>query len=95
MSKIYVGDLGTEVSLDTGVDLASATATKIRVTKPDRTFFYWDAEVVDDTKLSYITSMEASEWDMSGTWRFQAYVILPYWGGHGETLAIPIFKLGE
>jgi hypothetical protein len=62
------------ITLETGVDLTSATVTQIKYVKPDGTKGDFEATVTDTTKLTYQFTNE--DLDKSGNWKFQAYVII-------------------
>lgn len=89
MNKVYVGDTGTMIELDTGVSLTGATVTEIKALKPDGTLATWTA-TVSSTKLRYITL--ADTLDQSGTWKLQASVTLPSGKWLGETADLRIHK---
>ncbi len=93
MPKVYVGDVGTILKLDTGENLGTATAQTIKYTRPDATTGYWSGEVVETTKVKYV--IQAGDWDVAGEWFFQSYVELPDWQGHGETAPYTIYSLGD
>jgi hypothetical protein len=96
MGKIYVGDKGTEIILDTGIDLTTATLVKILAIKPSQTTALWTATVYDTTKIKYTTSQaDEGDWTETGTWKLQAYVELPVWKGHGETVQVTVYALGK
>jgi hypothetical protein len=82
-SKYYVGDIGTEILLDTKVDLMGGTDAKIKVMKPDGSTIEWDAAIKDITKLSHVIA--AGELDQAGTYMLQASITLGSWKGRGET----------
>ena len=91
---IYVGDRGTEVILNTGVDLRFATQVGITVTTPRNTRVFWPGEVVDETKVRYVTSMGESDWPASGVYRLQAFADTPEWSGHGATVSVTVKAMG-
>ena len=82
MSKVFAGDIGTVILLNTGTSLAGATVTKMRVRKPDGTIVEWQATVQDTTYLKFVTV--AGTLDTAGRWQVQAQVTLPAWSGYGE-----------
>jgi len=92
--KIYVGDKGTEIVLDTQTNLTGALVTNIRVIKPDGTVVTWTGSVVDDTKIKYTTSLAASELDLPGRYLLQTFVDTGVWSGHGETVSMTVSSLG-
>lgn len=93
MSEYYVGDVGTEVTVETGEDLSSATVTVLKVKKPDDAIsaeVTWSGTVYDTTKIRYIIAN--GDWDQSGRYLLQSYVELPTWQGRGDTVAFEIKK---
>lgn len=88
MSKLYVGDAGTEIILDCGTDVSSATQRKIAVRKPNGVRLEWPAELHGNSHIKYVT--QAGDIDMSGVWKLQALVNLPAWSGSGETALLVI-----
>lgn len=93
MTKHYVGETGTEILVDTGVDITTATNTKIKCKKPDGTTVEWGASVKDTTKLSYLT--QEGDFNQAGTYRVQASLSLGGWTGLGETASFKILELFE
>ena len=91
---VFVGDKGTEIILDTLEDITSATYVGIRVVKPDATVTTWTGAVNSTTKIRYVTSLITSEFDQSGDWVLQAYVVMPDWIGYGEKVDLEISALG-
>ncbi len=96
MSKIYVGDVGKVIRLDTdpeglGIELATASTLKILVKKPDGTLDEWDAtQYSDTTQIQYIT--QDGDLDIKGTYKFQAYIA---WGTSehkGETASVKVYE---
>ncbi len=92
-NKYYVGDIGTEILLDTKVDLTGGTDAKIKVKKPDGNAVEWDASIKDTTRLSHVA--EADELDQAGTYLFQASITLGSWKGRGETAYMRVYEQFE
>lgn len=88
MSKIYVGDVGTLVQVETGQDLTGATSLTLEVRKPGGALTTW-AATPQGTKLLYISSVES--FDQSGIWKLQSRVILPSGAWRGETAIFEVF----
>ena len=90
--KVYIGDIGTEIILDTGQDLSTATSLKIKYRKPNGTTGEWAASQVsgDSTKMKYVT--QEGDLDVAGTWELQAYVEFASWQGHGEIATLVVYK---
>lgn len=91
--KVYVGDVGTEIILDCMTDISGATTTEIVAQKPNGSRVTWPAQIVESTKLKYVTI----QGDLShpGLWKLQARVVLPDWSGRGETFEVRIYNLFE
>ncbi len=99
MSKIYVGDVGTIIRLDTdpsgdaGIDLATADTLKILVKKPDGTLVEWTAtQYSDTTQIQY--TIQEDDLDIKGTYKVQAYVAwdLPASEHRGETVSFKVYE---
>jgi len=94
MSKYYVGDVGTEIILDCGMDITGATGIHIHVRKPDGSVEAWDAAVwTIDGAPNYVKyTTQAGDFDVAGEYRVQAGLTLSGWTGRGETAT---FDVGE
>ncbi len=88
MTKTYVGDVNTEIRLDTEVSLASATALKISARKPDGTEVLWTGSA-DGTVVRYYTL--ADDLDVAGQWLLQAVVTTAAGEGRGETAKLKVY----
>ena len=94
MSKYYVGDVGTEVLVDTGSPIDTATTMQLFVKKPSGQEVTWTATLGpvnaqgEYTTLKYI--IKAGDWDESGFYTLQAYVVLPAWTGRGDSVKFKI-----
>ena len=89
-SKYYVGDVGTELILDTCVDITTATLVQIMVQKPDDTEEIWAANIYDTTHVRHV--IQDGDWDQEGRYRYQAYVEMPSWEGRGDTVMHKIYS---
>jgi hypothetical protein len=87
----HEGDIGTEILLDTGVDITDATLAEIKYQKPDGTTGSWTGVVDSTTKVKYVTL--ANDLDQAGQWLFQSYVETPTWKGHGETVSHKVWSV--
>lgn len=88
-NKHYVGEIGTEILLDTGVTITGATETKIKCEKPDGTLVDWTATIKETTKLTYLTV--ANDFNQSGLYKVQASLTLSGWTGLGETATFKVY----
>lgn len=83
MAKIYVGNEGGVILLDTKTDITGATSVKIAVKKPDNTEVEWSAAVYDSNFVKYTTVTD--DINMPGDYHLQAKFTLGSWIGRGET----------
>lgn len=88
MTHIFVGDVGTEIILNCGTDISSATEVLMRVKKPDGSTVNWPAVNVNQTSMKHV--IVAGDFDMAGEYRIQAYVEMPSWKGLGETVVVRV-----
>lgn len=92
MSKVYVGDVGTEIVLGFGVDVSTATVLKIRAKKSDSagTVIEWDGTLEGTDSVKYI--IQAGDLDVAGSWKLQAYVEIASWSGLSETATLKVYE---
>lgn len=90
MSKTYVGDTGTAIVLDCGVDISTASALTIEVRRPDASLVTWAATPDGSMALRYVTL--ADTLNMPGTWRVQALVTMQGGKWRGETVTLSVFE---
>jgi hypothetical protein len=94
MSKYYQYDTGTEILVDVGSNVATATVTRLYVKKPSGEQVTWEAGLGtigaggEITTLRYITG--ANDWDETGHYTLQAYVEMPSWKGRGDSVKFEI-----
>lgn len=91
VSKYYVGDVGTEIIVDTCENITTATLVKLMVQKPDGTNHEWIGAVYDTTKIRYV--VQAGNFDQAGTYLVQAYVQMPGWAGRGNNTSFKIYPV--
>lgn len=89
MAKVYVGDVGTVITLDTGVDISAATVREIKVSLPNGRSATWSAALSGTTAISFTTI--ANTLQLAGTYKLQAYVETPTWSGRGETVTLEVY----
>jgi hypothetical protein len=70
--KIFKDQGYSTITLETGLDLTSATVTRILYKNPIGGTGYFTATVSNTTALTYQATN--SDWNYSGEWQFQAYV---------------------
>jgi hypothetical protein len=93
MTKVYIGDTGTALVLDTGQSLAGATAVTIEARKPNGTSVSLAGAVFETTKIRFITL--AGTFDQFGEWRLQARAVLPSGTWLGETVSLTVYRAFE
>ena len=107
--KVYVGDVGTLLVLDTNEDISTASTTEIRVKKGDGTIATWnahkdiiapiDTSVIEYSTQSYtdpVTSVVTYDLNCAGIYKVQVYIILPTgWSGLGETAEFQVYDVFE
>lgn len=91
MSVVFVGDVGTEIILDCGVSVASASVRTIKARSPSGVVKQWAASPEGTNSIKYATA--TGDIDRAGGWRLQAYVEMPGWSGHGEVVILTVKDL--
>lgn len=89
MTKVYVGDIGTDIILDTGHALAGATSVSIEVLKPDSTVASWTGAITATTKVHFISI--AGTFNVAGEYRLQAKAVMPSGTWLGETVSLTVY----
>lgn len=90
MTVIFVGDVGTEIRLDCGVDISTSTVQEIHVRKPNGQSVVWAADPFGTNFISYTTV--TGDINIAGKWLLQAYVEMPDWRGCGLTAVLDVQK---
>ena len=81
MTTVFVGDIGTEIALDCGVNISTATVRNIIVRKSNRVKVTWAATADGTNGIKYATLL--NDLDVAGEWSIQAYIEMPGWKGYG------------
>jgi len=82
MTKVYVGEVGLKIKVNTGVDLTNATSTLILVEKPDGTKVDWTATIEDASNGIIYYETQSGDLNQSGIYYIQAKVTF----SDGDTL---------
>ena len=85
---IFVGDIGTVITIDVGVDISSGSAYKIVYRKPSGATGVWTGSLSGTTAVTY--TVLTGDFDEEGDWKFQAHVVLPAWEGYSATETVAI-----
>ena len=88
MTVVFVGDTGTEIILDCGTALASATVRQVIARTPRGTKKTWTATQEGLNSIKYTTA--AGDLDQPGEWRLQAYIEMPGWKGFGDVVSLTV-----
>lgn len=88
--KIYKGDIGTQIIIDMGTNIAAATTNNILVTKGDGSTATWDAEIYNDNYLRY--TIVSDDLDVSGIYYLQPNFVFATWSGKGETVSFEVYE---
>lgn len=95
-NKVYVGD-NPLIKIDCISDISIATGPKIHYLKPSGASGYWTGSIAVDLntgKGRYIQYQTlVTDLDVAGIWKFQAYLTISGWIGHGETTTKTIHSL--
>ncbi|RKZ04351.1 hypothetical protein DRQ25_17145 [Candidatus Fermentibacteria bacterium] len=91
--KTYVGDIGTEIILECGMDISDGTGYDIAYKKPDGAEGVWNGALEGTTQVKY-TTVEG-DLDQAGDYRLQPLLTLTGWVGRGETAIFPVFRHWE
>ncbi len=82
MDNLFIGDTGTQIILDCGINISSATILHILCRKPDGSKVTWSGVLEGTNTIKY--TVGTGDLDVAGTWELQAYVEMPGWKGRGE-----------
>lgn len=88
MSRVFVGDVGTVIILDTKVNITTTTTRKILVETPSGVSREWVASIEGLTSIKY--TIQEGDLDEAGVWMLQAYVEMPGWKGRGSSVMLDV-----
>ena len=88
--KHYVGEIGTSIILDCGINIVGASEISIKVKKPDGALSSWDASIYGSQKMVHIS--EEDDFDQNGRYFLQASLKIGTWEGRGETAQFEIYN---
>jgi len=91
MAKVYAGDAGTKIRLNTGIDLTGATV-EIRVTRGKVEITPWPGVPIG-TFVEYVTNGTIADISAPGTYKLQAHVDTGSgWVGLGQSVTLKVHK---
>lgn len=88
-NEIYIDDVGTEILIDMGVDISTASVYTIKV-QNDNGETTWSPSIYDSNYLRYI--LQSDDLSVAGTYYLQPYLELPAWQGHGKTVNFKVLQ---
>jgi hypothetical protein len=91
MSKHYVGEIGTAITINCGVDISDATTLQILYTKPSGVTGYWTGTLYNSNYIQY--TLAANDLDVAGVWTVQANIVSPAWTGKGESVEFTVYPI--
>lgn len=91
MAKVYVQDLGTRMTFDTGVNISAATALSLLVRKPDGTEAEWAATASGSTAL--YRDVQAGDISDPGVYFLQPKVVTPAGTWLAETVRLRVYDV--
>ena len=96
MSKVYQGEYGVPVTINTNMDLTGATSTIARVLKPNGSEIAWtmtSQTPLTSGVLTYTTVL--SDLDVAGNYKIRAEITFPSKKRFGETAFFRIYGKWE
>ena len=91
-NTVYKGDIGTIISLDTGIVITGATALTIEVLKPSLIVSHWASTIGTDTR-SVQHTIVTGEFDEIGTYVLEAKLTLAGGTWRGESVKLIVKDL--
>jgi hypothetical protein len=89
--KVYVGDIGTRITLDCGTDVSASSARTIEVRKPDDTTASWTATLTGTNSIYFDTV--AGSLDQPGRYKLQAKVTIGSNVWRGRTVSLQVYDV--
>lgn len=88
-TKVYIGDIGTEVLVNCGSIITGASNTKMKVRKPNGDIAEWAASISGTDSLIY--TVVSGDFDQEGIYLLQASLTINGWSGLGETAEFRVY----
>lgn len=90
MITLFLGDVGTEIVLDCGMDVSAATVRQIVARKASGTLVEWDALPEGSNSIKYVT--QPDDLNVVGEWQLQAKIEMPGWSGLGNIVPLKVAR---
>lgn len=88
MSSVFMGDVGTIISINCGLAVNTASVMEILVKRPDLSTAVWSA--IPDGAQSIKHVIQAGELNMPGVWQLQPRIVMPTWKGRGSWVELRV-----
>ena len=89
-TKVYVGDIGTVVTLDCGTDISALSSATIEVRKPNNASASWPASLSGTDFITY--TAVSGDFNQAGAYRLQARVAIGAGVWRGETIVLQVYQ---
>lgn len=89
--RIYVGDIGTTLTIDAGADISTQTSLQLRIKKPDNTILVMPA-VLSGSNNAVVVS-DVSTFTIAGEYVCNLLVTLPVGQWTGETFTLQVYEV--
>ena len=94
--KIYKGDYGVVIRVDTKINLTGVTSQLLRVSKPDGREVVWSCAVESPATSGFVTYTTVSgDLDVSGTYKLYAEVLFASAKYLGEVATFRVYNPWE
>jgi len=90
LAKHYVGEWGTQITVNCVATITTADPVALLVRKPDNTRVVWIPTVNSATALVYTTV--AGDFNKEGKYSLQASITAGGWRGYGETAEFQVYE---
>lgn len=90
--KVYEGDVGTVLLIDTKENISTASGLSLLVRRPDKSEVIWTPILDGTTKLKYTTVAGDVPEGITGTYLIQPRLTLSGWTGRGTTAKLPVYQ---
>lgn len=103
MSKHYIGEIGTQILLDCGIDISDITNSRIYYKKSNLIVGTWDAslyssysDLASGEGTYYVSyTLAGTDINVAGEWELQAVVANTVGTWYGETASMLIYGTFE
>ena len=90
MAKHYVGEYGTQITVNCVATITTASPVSFIVRKPDNTRVVWTPSISGASALIYTTV--AGDFNKVGIYSLQASISIGGWAGKGETAEFQVYE---